>query len=240
MSLWRGTRPVARRGQSGGRKISVPGEHHPREDADGEQQPGDDVEGDHGGVGEHPGATPQQPGDDRQVEGGAGPARGDTRPRLVEQRTDHRHVRARRQPGRHRLAAHEPVVVELGETGHQVDDGDLCPQHPHDSRGDVGTAAQRQDDDERERQREVPVVVEVRRRVDQLAVREQHEVAERGGARAVAGGDRPGRAGPSPARRRTSARAAADAPTGTRRTSGGARAPGRASRPTPWTRTAPR
>jgi hypothetical protein len=144
------------------------------------------VEGDERTPGPGPGAAPEQQGDDRAVEGGAGDRQGVGGPHVVQQRADDRQIRPGREPEAKGLGPHQPVALQLGQPGRRVDDPGLEPQQPHPPPGDGRPAIPRHHQPEGQHEGEEPVVVQVGRDVDQLG---PGEGAEQHGA---------GRPGPPP------------------------------------------
>ncbi len=211
-------------------------DHHPREQPDLEQRCGDGVEHHHRHVRPRPRAPPQQPADDRQVEQHPCPAEGERHVRFVEPGTDQRPIGAGRQPDPHRLPVQQPVGVELGQPGEDVDDGELRPQRPDRDRRDRPVPTRLRHDRQHDRgERHEPVVVEVERGVDQLEVGEADRERRGAGARPPADRDRRRRAHRARRRGRTSAGRAAGVPTRTWRRSGDVPATDRTRRPNPAT-----
>ena len=153
--------------------------------------------------GKGPGTPPEQPGDDGQVKGRAGPAEGVGEPELVKQRADNWNTGVLGQPDAQRRRLEQPIRVELGQAGEAVDEGDLRAKRPDSAARDRRwrTAAPRvqrpdamggQQEQQQAGETDEVVVVEVGGFVDQLDVGEAEREEQGGGAVAPAEHDREG------------------------------------------------
>ena len=163
------------------------------------------MEDDDDRVGPRPAAVPQQPADYREVEGGARPAHGVGGPGFPEERADEEHIAAVIEPYPQGLGVEEPVRVQLGDAGEEVDRTQLRAERPYRPYGhgpvqrmgaaprvERRRAVQRHEDHQEAEQAYEVVVVEVGRLVEQFDVREEEEEGGDGEAVAVAERDAEG------------------------------------------------
>ena len=176
-------------GPVGGEKDERAADHQPREYAQpGEQQPGQQVKDDQGGIGKGPGAPPEQGRRHGQVEKRAAPAHSVGRPGFLEQWPRQRQVAVLVQPDPQGQSVEQPVGVQLGDAGEGIDDAKLGAQGPDGPLRGEG-AAGRQKRQQQGGQAHQVVVVEVSGAVKQLNIGEAD--AEQAAAKSVAipGGD---------------------------------------------------
>ena len=158
---------------------------------DGEDEPGDGA-----------GAGDQQPEGNGAVEGRAGPAHRVGQPRLGHERADERGVGVVREPDREGLGLEQPVGVELGDAGEEVERGDLRAEQPDRADGYLSVARARiaagverpravdgQRGEQEAGEGEPVVMIEVGGLVDQFDVGEADGEEEHGGAGADAEDD---------------------------------------------------
>ena len=176
-------------GPVGGEKDERAADHQPGEYAQpGEQQPGQQVKDDQGGIGKGPGAPPEQGRRHGQVEKRAAPAHSVGRPGFLEQGSHQRQVAVLVQPDPQGQSVEQPVGVQLGDAGECIDDAKLGAQGPDGPLRGEG-AAGRQKRQQQGGQAHQVVVVEVSGAVKQLNIGEAD--AEQAAAKSVAipGGD---------------------------------------------------